>query len=503
MKQYILEAKNISKTFGNVKALENVNFYLRKGKIHGLLGENGAGKSSLMNILSGIYQPEKGSIFINNVKQKSLDPESASELGIGMVHQEFRLIESFSIEDNLTLSKSNIYQNNFKEAYEKYSEIFSLSVKPEKTISQLSVGEKQKIEIMKLIFKDTKIMLLDEPTAVLTPQETDQLRISLRTLSEEDEKTIVLISHKLKEIREFTEKVFVMKNGKMVAEELSTKDVTDDNLIELMMGNIQKSIIDKSNTAGDTKLSVKSLEYVDKVNNFKILDNINLELKAGEIIGIAGVSGNGQVELANIISGIEVDYSGKIFINNKDVSRRGVRSRKKLNLSYIPENRLGVGLAPGVSVLDNSIVRDYFKTRLGPHLSRSKTENYLESLINKFSIKAPNSKAEISTLSGGNMQKLLMGRELISNPEVIIASQPTRGLDVNAVEAIHNLLVEQRDKGSAILMISEDLDELFKLSNRIHVMFEGKIVKSFNIDDADINNVGLAMAGIVELFEAF
>ena len=498
MKQYILEAKNISKTFGNVKALENVNFYLRKGKIHGLLGENGAGKSSLMNILSGIYQPEKGSIFINNVKQKSLDPESASELGIGMVHQEFRLIESFSIEDNLTLSKSNIYQNNFKEAYEKYSEIFSLSVKPEKTISQLSVGEKQKIEIMKLIFKDSKIMLLDEPTAVLTPQETDQLRISLGTLSEEDEKTIVLISHKLKEIREFTEKVFVMKNGKMVAEELSTKDVTDDNLIELMMGNIQKSIIDKSNTAGDTKLSVKSLEYVDKVNNFKILDNINLEIKAEEIIGIAGVSGNGQVELANIISGIEVDYSGKILINNKDVSRRGVRSRKKLNLSYIPENRLGVGLAPGVSVLDNSIVRDYFKTRLGPHLSRSKTENYLESLINKFSIKAPNSKAEISTLSGGNMQKLLMGRELISNPEVIIASQPTRGLDVNAVEAIHNLLVEQRDKGSAILMISEDLDELFKLSNRIHVMFEGKIVKSFNIDDADINNVGLAMAGIVE-----
>ena len=498
MKQYILEAKNISKTFGNVKALENVNFYLRKGKIHGLLGENGAGKSSLMNILSGIYQPEKGSIFINNVKQKSLDPESASELGIGMVHQEFRLIESFSIEDNLTLSKSNIYQNNFKEAYEKYSEIFSLSVKPEKTISQLSVGEKQKIEIMKLIFNDSKIMLLDEPTAVLTPQETDQLRISLGTLSEEDEKTIVLISHKLKEIREFTEKVFVMKNGKMVAEELSTKDVTDDNLIELMMGNIQKSIIDKSNTAGDTKLSVESLEYVDKVNNFKILDNINLEIKAGEIIGIAGVSGNGQVELANIISGIEVDYSGKILINNKDVSRRGVRSRKKLNLSYIPENRLGVGLAPGVSVLDNSIVRDYFKTRLGPHLSRSKTENYLESLINKFSIKAPNSKAEISTLSGGNMQKLLMGRELISNPEVIIASQPTRGLDVNAVEAIHNLLVEQRDKGSAILMISEDLDELFKLSNRIHVMFEGKIVKSFNIDDADINNVGLAMAGIVE-----
>ena len=498
MKKYILEAKNISKSFGNVKALEDVNFYLQKGKIHGLLGENGAGKSSLMNILSGIYQPEKGSIYINDIKQKSLDPESASELGIGMVHQEFRLIESFSIQDNLTLSKANIYQDNFKEAYDKYSEIFSLSVNPEKKIVQLSVGEKQKIEIMKLIFKNSNIMLLDEPTAVLTPQETDQLRISLERLSDEDEKTIVLISHKLREIRDFTEKVFVMKNGKMVAEDLSTVDVTDDDLVELMMGSIQKSIIDKSNKTGDTKLSVESIEYIDKGSNYKILEDINLEIKAGEILGIAGVSGNGQVELANIISGVEIDYSGKIFINNKDVSRKGVKSRKKLNLSYIPENRLGVGLAPGVSVLDNSIVRDYFKTRLGPHLSRSKTETYLESLIKKFSIKAPDSKAEISTLSGGNMQKLLMGRELVSNPEVIIASQPTRGLDVNAVEAIHTLLVDQRDKGSAILLISEDLDELFKLSNRLHVMYEGKIVKSFDIDNADINNVGLAMAGVIE-----
>lgn len=498
MKQYILEAKNISKSFGNVRALEDVNFYLEKGIIHGLLGENGAGKSSLMNVLSGIYQPEKGSIFVNNIKQTNLNPEYASELGIGMVHQEFRLIESFSIQDNLTLSKSNIYRDDFKNAFEKYSEIFSLSVNPEKTISELSVGEKQKIEIMKLIFNNSSIMLLDEPTAVLTPQETDQLKNSLKRLSEEDEKTIVLISHKLKEIREFTETVFVMKNGEMVAENLLTENVTDNNLIELMMGHIKKSVIDKSNKVGDAKLNIKSVEYVDKVNNYKLLDNISFEIKAGEILGIAGVSGNGQVELANIISGIQVDYSGEIFINGQDVSGKGVKSRKKLNLSYIPENRLGVGLAPGVSILDNSIVKDYFKTRRGPHLSKTKTKTYLENLINTFSIKAPDSKAEISTLSGGNMQKLLMGRELISKPEVIIASQPTRGLDVNAVEAIHNLLVDQRDGGSAILLISEDLDELFKLSNRLLVMYEGKIIKSFDIDNADINNVGLAMAGVIE-----
>ena len=498
MKQYILEAKNISKSFGDVKALEDVNFYLEKGKIHGLLGENGAGKSSLMNVLSGIYQPEKGSVFVNNIKQTNLDPEYASELGIGMVHQEFRLIESFSIHDNLTLSKINIYHDDFSNTFEKYSEIFSLSVNPKKTISELSVGEKQKIEIMKLIFNNSSIMLLDEPTAVLTPQETEQLKNSLKRLSEEDEKTIVLISHKLKEIREFTEIVFVMKNGKMVAENLLTENVTDNDLIELMMGSIKKSVIDKSNKLGDTKLSLKSVEYIDKVNNYKLLDNINFEIKSGEILGIAGVSGNGQVELANIISGIQVDYSGEIFINGQDVSGKGVKSRKKLNLSYIPENRLGVGLAPGVSILDNSIVKDYFKTRRGPHLSKTKTETYLETLINTFSIKAPDSKAEISTLSGGNMQKLLMGRELISKPEVIIASQPTRGLDVNAVDAIHNLLVDQRDGGSAILLISEDLDELFKLSNRLLVMYEGKIVKSFDINNADINNVGLAMAGVIE-----
>ena len=498
MNNKILETKNITKSFGTLKALDDVSFSLYEGKIHGLLGENGAGKSSLMNVLSGLYHPEKGSIYVKNQKHKISNPDFASKLGIGMVHQEFRLVESFSIKDNLTLSKSNIYKDDFKTAYEKYSEIFALNVREDEIVSNLSVGEKQKIEIMKLIFNNSNIMLLDEPTAVLTPQETLQLKNSLLTLAKEDMKTIVLITHKLKEIREFTEIVSVMRNGKMVSNDLLTQEVSNNELINLMMGEVQKSQINKNNEIGDIKLEVKSVTSKDPVNNIKKLDDINFQIRSGEILGLAGVSGNGQVELANIIAGIEKNFEGKIIINNNDVSNKGVKSRKKLNLSYIPENRLGVGLAPGVSVLDNSIVRDYFKTRLGPHLSRSKTETYLESLIKKFSIKAPDSKAEISTLSGGNMQKLLMGRELVSNPEVIIASQPTRGLDVNAVEAIHTLLVDQRDKGSAILLISEDLDELFKLSNRLHVMYEGKIVKSFDIDNADINNVGLAMAGVIE-----
>ena len=493
----ILEVKGISKTFGKVKALDCVDFYLQKGVVHGLLGENGAGKSSLMNVLSGIYIPEQGTIKIQNKKIERLNPELASSLGIGMVHQEFRLIENFTIKDNLTLSKANIFLENFKEAYLKYSEIFSLNSSYNTLVKDLSVGEKQKVEIMKLIFKNSAIMLLDEPTAVLTPQETSQLKISLETLSKEDEKTIVLITHKLKEIKDFTETIFVMKNGKMVAENLQTDEVSDKHLIELMMGEIKTISFKKDNQKGENKLEVQNISLInnDEVN---VLKDISFNIKSGEILGVAGVSGNGQVELANVICGIQQEFNGKVLINANDVSGKGVKSRKKLNLSYIPENRLGVGLAPGVSVLDNSAIREYFKASYGPHLSKGKMLNYLNDLIKQFSIKAPDVKAEISTLSGGNMQKLLMGRELISNPEVIVAAQPTRGLDVSAVESIHKLIINQRDEGSAVLLISEDLDELFKLSDRIIVLYEGRIIKEVDIESANIESLGLAMAGINE-----
>ena len=498
MNHKILEAKNISKSFGKIQALDDVNFHLYKGKIHGLLGENGAGNSSLMNILSGIYHPEKGSIIFDGEKQKKINPESAARLGIGMVHQEFRLIENFSIKDNLTLSKANIYIHDFEDAFNKYSEIFSLTVNQNTLISELSVGEKQKIEIIKLIFNNNNIMLLDEPTAVLTPQETNQLKNSLETLSNEDEKTIVFITHKLKEIKEFTETIFVMKNGQMVAEDLETASVSDKDLITLMMGEFNTAVVEKNNEKGEVKLEVENISLETDAGGFNNLNDINLSIKAGEILGIAGVSGNGQVELANIVSGIQSNFDGKITIKGQDVTEKGVRARKKLNLSYIPENRLGVGLAPGVSILDNSVVREYFSASYGPHLSKNKMVNYLNLLVKEFSIKAGEPKAEISTLSGGNMQKLLMGRELISNPEVIVAAQPTRGLDVSAVETLHELIVDQRNKGSAIMLISEDLDELFKLSDRIIVLYEGKIIKEFEINEANTNNVGLAMAGVIE-----
>ena len=303
MKNPILEAKGISKSFGNIKALDDVDFFLEKGIIHGLLGENGAGKSSLMNILSGIYIPEKGTLTINGQLIKRLNPDLASSYGIGMVHQEFRLIDSFSIKDNLTLSKSNIYQNDFSEAFSKYSDIFALNLNAMTPVSELSVGEKQKVEIMKLIFHNSSIMLLDEPTAVLTPQETVQLKESLETLSQEDEKTIVLITHKLKEIKDFTETIYVMKNGKMVAKDLDTKTVSDTQLIELMMGEVKTSKFDKNNFKGDTKLKAVDISFTNE-QNIKTLQNVSLEIKSGEVLGVAGVSGNGQVELANIFCGI-------------------------------------------------------------------------------------------------------------------------------------------------------------------------------------------------------
>ena len=331
-----------------------------------------------------------------------------------------------------------------------------------------------------------------------SPQETNQLKNSLETLTKEDEKTIVFITHKLKEIKEFTETIFVMKNGQMVAEDLKTESVNDKELINLMMGEVSSSVVDKNNKKGEIKLEVQNISVENNIGGFNNLNNINLNIKSGEILGVAGVSGNGQVELANIISGIQSNFDGKVIINEQDVSKEGVKTRKKLNLSYIPENRLGVGLAPGVSILDNSVVREYFSASYGPHLSSNKMVDYLNLLVKEFSIKTDEPKAEISTLSGGNMQKLLMGRELISNPEVIIAAQPTRGLDVSAVEALHELIVKQRDNGSAIMLISEDLDELFKLSDRLIVLYEGKIIKEFNINEANTKNVGLAMAGVIE-----
>ena len=287
MNNKFLETKNITKTFGKLKALDDVNFNLYRGKIHGLLGENGAGKSSLMNVLSGIYKPEKGIIYLDGQRQNISSPDIASQLGIGMVHQEFRLVESFSIKDNLTLSKSNIFKDNFLKSFKKYSEIFALNANENEIISDLSVGEKQKIEIMKLIFNDSNIMLLDEPTAVLTPQETSQLKNSLITLAEEDMKTIVLITHKLKEIKEFTEIVSVMKNGKMVAKDLPTNDVTDNQLIELMMGEVKKSTINKDNEIGQTKLKVENINFFDSISNIKKLEEINFQIKAGEILGLS------------------------------------------------------------------------------------------------------------------------------------------------------------------------------------------------------------------------
>ena len=362
---------------------------------------------------------------------------------------------------------------------------------------QLSGGQRQRVMIAMALANNPKILIADEPTTALDVTIESQILDLLVELRKDTEMGILFITHDLGLVKRLANRVCVMKNGKMVAENLQTDEVSDKHLIELMMGEIKTMSFKKDNLKGETKLEVQNISLInnDEVN---VLKDISFNIKSGEILGVAGVSGNGQVELSNVICGIQQEFNGKVLINSNDVSGKGVKSRKKLNLSYIPENRLGVGLAPGVSVLDNSAIREYFKASYGPHLSKGKMLNYLNDLIKQFSIKAPDVKAEISTLSGGNMQKLLMGRELISNPEVIVAAQPTRGLDVSAVESIHKLIINQRDEGSAVLLISEDLDELFKLSDRIIVLYEGRIIKEVDIESANIESLGLAMAGINE-----
>ena len=318
-------------------------------------------------------------------------------------------------------------------------------------------------------------------------------------LSQEDQDIELVYSYSRKLDSDLTK----LCNLSDVVIDFSTSQGTIDLVNHLLKTNSFLRLVicttgfDKNNFKGDTKLEAVDISFTNE-QNIKTLQNVSLEIKSGEVLGVAGVSGNGQVELANIICGIIKDFEGRVIVKTKDVTGKGVKSRKKLNLSYIPENRLGVGLAPGVSVLDNSAIKEYFQASFGPHLSKNVLLNSLNDLINKFSIKAPDVKAEISTLSGGNMQKLLMGRELISNPDVIIAAQPTRGLDVSAVDSIHNLIIDQRDKGSAILLISEDLDELFKLSDRLIVMYEGKVITEIETELATVENIGLAMAGINE-----
>jgi len=501
MVKIVLQAKNISKHFPGVLANDHINFDLRKGEIHTLLGENGAGKTTLMNILDGIYYPDEGEIYLNGKKVNIHSPLDATKYGIGMIHQHFMLVDTLRVFENMVLGiESQEFYLNKKEIVRRIKEIsknYNLDINPYAKIWQLSVGEQQRVEIIKTLFRGAKILILDEPTAVLTPQESETLFEILRRMIEED-KSIIFISHKLDEVMKISDRITVLTKGKLAGTVVNTKEINQKELARMMVGREVLFKLDRKplNRKGEI-LKIENLEsYNDK--GIKILKGLNFSLHGGEIFGLAGVAGNGQRELAEVIAGLRRATRGKVSIKGEDVTNFYPKIITKKGTNYIPPDRLKVGLVPNLSSVENAILRRYDKKPIsrGIFLDYEEANKYTRELINEFNIMVPREDAPVKLLSGGNLQKLLLAREIAEEPALLIAVHPTRGLDVGATEFIRKKLLEERNKGVAILLISEDLEEILMISDRIGVIYEGKIMGIVDIDYADINEIGLMMAGV-------
>lgn len=491
--------KNIKKRFPGVIANNGVTFYAKKGEIVSLLGENGAGKTTLMKILYGLYTKDSGEIFIKGKKAEINSPKDAIDLGIGMVHQHFTLVNPFTVTENIILGlTSNKFVINIEAAKYKikdYMKRYEIFVDPDAKISELSVGEKQKVEILKVLFRDIDILILDEPTAVLTPQEVKELFKTLKILKEEG-KSIIFISHKLYEVLEISDRIVVLRNGKVTGER-EPKQTNKRELAALMVGKEVFDVIslkpyEKKDIILDLR-DVSALSYRGHI----ALKNVNLNVKGGEIVGLAGVSGNGQKELEEIISGIKRPLKGKIFYKNIDITNTTPKERINLGIGRIPEDRMEFGLILDLPVFENLVIECYDKSPFSGKLflNYPNIENFSSKLIEEFDIRTPNLIVKTKTLSGGNLQKCILARILSMNPEFILAAQPTRGLDVGATEYIHKKLLEVRDKGVGVLLISEDLDEILNLSDRILVIYNGEIMGEINRGELSREDIGLMMTG--------
>lgn len=491
--------KNIKKRFPGVIANDGATFYAKRGEIISLLGENGAGKTTLMKILYGLYTKDSGEIYIKGKKVEINSPKDAINLGIGMVHQHFTLVNPFTVTENIILGlDSNKFVLNLELAKEKikdYMKRYEIYVDPNAKISELSVGEKQKVEILKVLFRNIDILILDEPTAVLTPQEVKELFKTLKILKEEG-KSIIFISHKLYEVLEISDRIVVLRNGK-VSGERDPKQTNKRELAALMVG---KEIFDViSLTPSEKKETILNLEDISALSyrGHVALKNVNLNVRRGEIVGLAGVSGNGQKELEEIISGIRRPLKGRIYYKNIDITNKTPKERINLGIGRIPEDRMELGLILDLPVFENLVVECYDKDPFSGKLflNYPKIENYSRKLIEEFDIKTPNLLVKTKTLSGGNLQKCILARILSMNPVFILAAQPTRGLDVGATEYIHKKLIEVRNKGGGVLLISEDLDEIINLSDRILVIHNGEIMGEMNRGELSREDIGLMMTG--------
>lgn len=497
--EVVVSMRGIVKRFPGVLANDAVDFNLKKGEIHALLGENGAGKSTLMNILAGLYRPEEGTIYVEGKPVTFASPRQAIGHGIGMIHQHFMLVPSQTVTENILLGLDNprffLHLPRYESVIADLSHKFGLDVDPKAKVWQLSVGEQQRVEILKMLYRGVQILIMDEPTAVLAPSETGQLFKTLRSMTAEG-KSIIFISHKLNEVAEISDRVTVLRRGKVTAAGIPAKGVTKAELAHLMVGrDVTFNYNKKPCQAGEKLLEVKDV-YAENDKGLPALRGVNLNLRQGEIVGLAGVAGNGQRELAEVITGLRHCTKGTIHMAGEDLANQSVKQGIRHGISHIPEDRNHVGTAPNLSVTDNVIMKKYNQPPIakGWMMSAIAAEQYAAELKQAYDILAPSLNTPVRLLSGGNVQRVILAREISSQPAVMIAMQPTRGLDVGAIEGVHRLLLAQRDAGASVLLISEELDELLELSDRIYVLYEGEVMGE--VTDGDLEKIGMMMTGI-------
>ncbi|HLS60215.1 MAG TPA: ABC transporter ATP-binding protein [Virgibacillus sp.] len=498
--EYIIEMLNIRKEFPGIVANNNINIQLKRGEIHALLGENGAGKSTLMNVLFGLYQPEKGEIRVNGEKVDITDPNVANDLGIGMVHQHFMLVDTYTVTENIILGYEPTLAGfiKLKQAEKEIQELsdrYGLQVDPTAKISDISVGMQQRVEILKTLYRGAEVLIFDEPTAVLTPQEIKELMNIMNSLIAEG-KSIILITHKLKEIKQVCDRCTVIRKGVGIG----TVDVESTSVMELaslMVGRDVSFKTEKKPASPEhVVLRIEDLVVKDS-RKVDLVKGLDLEVRAGEIVGIAGIDGNGQTELIEAITGLRKNESGEIWLNERDITNLSPRKVTESGLGHIPQDRQKYGLVLDYTVGENIVLQTYYQRPYSRYSVLNHQEIYAKAneLIEEYDVRTPSEYTEARALSGGNQQKVIIGREVDRSPDILIAAQPTRGLDVGAVEFVHQRLIKERDKGKAILLISFELDEILNLSDKIGVMFDGKIVAQVNPEETNEQELGLLMAG--------
>ena len=500
--EYIIEMRNITKEFPGIKANDNITLQLKRGEIHALLGENGAGKSTLMSVLFGLYQPDEGEILKNGEVVKINNPNDATALGIGMVHQHFKLVECFTVLDNIILGAEDtrfgfIKKADAREKVSQLSEKYGLHVDVDEKIEDITVGMQQRTEILKMLYRDNEILIFDEPTAVLTPQEIDELMQIMRNLAKEG-KSILFITHKLNEIMAVADRCTVLRKGKYVGT-VDIKDTTKENLSQMMVGRPVEFVVEKAPAQPKEEvLKVEGLSVRSKVHKKLAVNNVSFSVRSGEIVCIAGIDGNGQSELVYGLTGLEPVAVGKVTLNGVDVTKSSIRFRNTHGISHIPEDRHKHGLVLDYTLEQNMVLQRYFEPEFQKHgfIKFKNVREYSDKLIEQYDVRSgQGSVTVVRSMSGGNQQKAIVAREMDREHSLLIAVQPTRGLDVGAIEYIHNQLVAKRDEGSAVLLISFELDEVMNLADRILVMYEGEIVGQLDPKTTTVQELGLYMAG--------